>query len=63
MSFYCALILYIQGNKRGFIISIGVLPTTEIIEPRFILFNSVDIASIMPVFVFLVVVQVYYYYF
>ena len=33
MSFYCALILYIQDNKRVSIIPTVVLPTTEIIEP------------------------------
>ena len=33
MSFYCALILYIQDNKIDSIIPTMVLPTTEIIEP------------------------------
>ena len=34
MSFYCALILYIQDNKIDSIIPTMVLPTTEIIEPN-----------------------------
>ena len=35
MSFYYALILYIQDNKIGSIIPAVELPTTEIIEPEF----------------------------
>ena len=40
MSFYCALILYIQDNKIDSIIPTMVLPTTEIIEP--FLFSKKD---------------------
>ena len=52
MSFYCALILYIQDNKGGSIIPTVVLPTTDIIEPLLVHISVKD--SFLFWFIFLV---------